>query len=305
MNAVLQMNRNAGLGASDAAPAIGLSKWKTPYQLWAEKTGLAASDAANDPDSEALHLEMGKVLEPVAIARFEKKLKYSVGRRGEQVVDQIYPWRWVTLDGVASDGGLIEAKSVGFAHPDEWGDELEDGAIPMQYLIQVQHGLAITGFQHAWVPVIILNRQFRVYRVERDQELIDMMTLKEAEFWNHVQTRTPPPAIDYEDATRQWSRDDATAVMATPEILAAVLALAEAKTAKKAAELAEDAAKVPVCAFMKEHGVLKAPDGKVLVTWKTAAGSTKVNLESLRAKYPAIVKEFEFTQPGSRRLLVK
>lgn len=305
MNAVLKMNRNQGLGASDAAAAVGLSKWKTPFQLWQEKTGQGGAANEDTVELEALHLEMGKVLEPVAIARFEKKMGYQVGRRGEQIIDSAHPWRWVTLDGMATDGGLIEAKSVGFAHPDDWGDELEDGAIPMQYLIQVQHGLAITGALHAWVPVIVLNREFRIYRVQRDQELIQMLTEKELEFWQHVEERTPPPPINAEDCALQWPSDTGKAILATPEIAAAVQKLAAAKAAVKAAEFDVETHRATVCTFMADNAVLAGADGKPLVTWKKAADSTKVNLEKLRLKYPAIATEFEFKQPGSRRLLVK
>ena len=30
--------RKSGVGGSEVAAALGLSKWKTPYQLWLEKT---------------------------------------------------------------------------------------------------------------------------------------------------------------------------------------------------------------------------------------------------------------------------
>ena len=156
MNAQL---RALGLGASDAAAAVGLSKWKTPYQLWQEKLGIAAND---DHDAEALHLEMGNALEPLAIARFERKQKLTVSDRQVRVVDPTWDKRWVTVDGLASDGGLVEAKSVGFADPREWGDEFDDGAIPMHYLLQTQHAMACTVASHTWVPVIELNRQFRI-----------------------------------------------------------------------------------------------------------------------------------------------
>lgn len=307
MNAVVPINRNQGLGASDAAAAIGLSKWKTPFQLWQEKLGITPRTASNDErfEDEALHLEMGKVLEPVALARFTKKTGYAVSDRQLQIVDPNLPWRWVTVDGVASDNGLVEAKSVGFASPDQWGDELEDDAIPIPYLIQVQHGLDITGRPHAWVPVIVLNREFRVYRVNRDEELIGMVREKETAFMQHVWDRTPPPPIDYEDAARQWPQDSGTTILASSEAVDFVSALAKAKEARKAAELDEELAKAKVARFMGPHSILVDIDGKPLVTWKTAKPSKKTDLTALTAAHPAIVKQFEIEVAGSRRMLVK
>jgi putative phage-type endonuclease len=307
MNAVVQRDRNQGLGASDAAAAIGLSKWKTPFQLWQEKLGIAPAIAANEDRvvDELLHLEMGKVLEPVALARFTRRTGYTVRDKQLQVFDADLPWRWATLDGVASDEGLVEAKSVGFANPNDWGDELEDDAIPIPYLVQTQKGLDITKRTHAWVPLIILNREFRVYRVNRDEELIQMIREKEIAFWHHVETRTPPPPIDYADAARQWPKDNSKVVIASSEALGFVAELAKAKADLKAATLAEEQAKAKVAAFMGENQILVDIDGRPLVTWKTAKSSTKVDLEMMRAGHPAIVKQYEVEVAGSRRLLVK
>lgn len=301
MNAI---SRNMGLGASDAAAACGLSKWKTPFELWGEKLGKVAANA-DRLDQDALCLEMGQVLEPVAISRFERKQKLTVTDRQLQVVDPTWPTRWVTLDGRASDGGIVEAKSVGFADPREWGDEFEDSAIPLNYLMQVQHALACTGATHAWVPVIVLNRQFRTYRVQRDDELIEQLTAKEREFWQYVVDRTPPPPISIEDAYAQWPQDAGTSIECDYETGVAVAAYVKAKAHIKAAEMDADLAKVKIASYMGANSALVDASGKAMITWKTAKGSRKVDVDKLRGAHPDIVKQFEFEQSGSRRMLIK
>ena len=307
MNAAIQLDRSQGLGASDAAAAVGLSKWKSPFQLWQEKRGIAPATPANDErfEDEALHLAMGKILEPLALSRFTKRTGYAVRDQQVQVFDAELPWRWVTLDGVAADEGVVEAKSVGFASPEQWGDELDDSAIPMSYLIQVQHALDITGRPHGWVPLIVLNREFRVYRVQRDDELIAMVRAKEIEFWRHVVDGTPPPPIDYEDAARQWPQDRGGVLVATDEAMGFVAELAAAKERRKAAELDEELAKAKVAKFMGEYSVLVDSRGQQLVTWKTAKPSRKTDLPKLTAAHTALVRQFEIEVPGSRRMLVK
>jgi len=39
--------RRKGIGGSDAAAVLGLSKWKTPYALWLKKTGQGTDDGAD------------------------------------------------------------------------------------------------------------------------------------------------------------------------------------------------------------------------------------------------------------------
>lgn len=42
--------RKEGIGGSDAAAIVGLSKWKSPYQLWLEKTGQVEAEDISDKE---------------------------------------------------------------------------------------------------------------------------------------------------------------------------------------------------------------------------------------------------------------
>ncbi|MEY4760657.1 MAG: endonuclease [Pseudomonadota bacterium] len=304
MSAVLAqpIPRNQGLGASDAAAAVGLSKWQTPYELWLEKTGQSKSDF----DAEALPIAMGNALEPVVLAHFTKRTGLSVSRRQEQVVDPSWPTRWVTLDGVASDGVPIEAKSAGFADPAEWGDEYEDDAVPMQYYLQAQHNMACTAADLVYMPLIVLNRQFRLYRVRRNDEVIAKLTDGERLFWQCVEARVAPDPVSIDDVKLRWPSDSAGELMASTDIAAAVAELQDKRMRAKGIEADIDALELKVKAFMGEHGVLIPPGGgKTLITWKQAKPSRVLNADKLRAAHPAIYSQFEFERPGSRRFLVK
>lgn len=59
--------RRAGIGGSDVAALLGLSKWKSPYQLFLEKTG----NAPPQEDNEAMY--WGRMLEPVIRDAYEEK----------------------------------------------------------------------------------------------------------------------------------------------------------------------------------------------------------------------------------------
>lgn len=301
MNASV-VDRSQGLGASDAAAACGLSKWQSPFELWREKVGTAPPES----EDNALAKDMGKVLEPLVLELFRKKQKLDLTRFQQRDVDPTWPVRWCTIDAMASDGGLVEAKSVGFADPAEWGDEMSDGDVPLQYLLQCAHGMACTGAMHAWLPVVILNRSFRVYRIPRDEELIALLTTKEREFWGYVERREPPPPIDLEDAYRQWPQDSGREIVCNDEIADTCRALGQVKQLTKELDLKLELAKAKVTKYMGTAATLLGPDGKtVLCTWKTAKPSIKVNVDKMRTAHPDIVKQFEYEQPGSRRFLLK
>ncbi len=62
----LIFSRPHGLGGTDIAAVLGLSPFKTPLQLWAEKVGHSSFE-----QKDALHLRYGQHLEPFVAAEYE------------------------------------------------------------------------------------------------------------------------------------------------------------------------------------------------------------------------------------------
>ena len=58
--------RRKSLGGSDMGAVLGLNKYRSPYAVWAEKTGLIGET----PDNEAMR--QGRDLEEYAACRFEE-----------------------------------------------------------------------------------------------------------------------------------------------------------------------------------------------------------------------------------------
>ncbi len=61
--------RNQGIGSSDSAAVVGLSPYKSPLELWMEKTGRKAPDDLSD--NEAVF--WGSTLEPVIAQVYGEK----------------------------------------------------------------------------------------------------------------------------------------------------------------------------------------------------------------------------------------
>lgn len=287
--------RRNGLGASEAAAAVGLSRWCSPLELYLRKLGEAPEQ------SETWPMRVGSALEPLVLAGFTAETGLSVSDQQRQFRDPALPWRWATVDGIAADGALVEAKTSG--SPAEWGDD--EAAIPIEYACQVQHALAVTGLALAYVPVLIATRELRVYRVPRDEELIELLTEREREFWRRVETREPPAPKTLEEMRLRWPRDDGSARVATPEVLAALLDYRRARDEIARQESLADEAKARVLAALGEAASLVDEQGRALCTHKTAKGSRRFDVEAFKAAHPALYAEFQKDTPGSRRFLVK
>ena len=62
----LELRRHS-IGGSDAAGIVGLSKWASPYSVWAEKTG----QLPEQPDNEAMR--QGRDLEDYVARRWSEE----------------------------------------------------------------------------------------------------------------------------------------------------------------------------------------------------------------------------------------
>lgn len=46
--------------------------------------------------------------------------------------------------------------------------------------------MAVTGASHCYVCALIGNEEIKIYKLDRDQELIDYIMEKEEEFWKNI-----------------------------------------------------------------------------------------------------------------------
>lgn len=285
-----RIERRKGLGASEAPIVAGVSPYASPLDLYREKRGEAKAE-----EEERLHLpfEIGQALEPVTLRFFEHKRGVAVGHRQVRVVDPKNSWRWVTLDGAINDREIVEAKSSGLYFM--WGEEEDD--IPEPIIYQAQHGMACTGADICWVPVILRGQQFEVYKIRRDQEFIDMLTAVEHHFFHeHVLKQQPPDAKTLADLKSKFPRDTRGDIRATEAIVKLALHHSQLKADMKFLEKQCEQVDFQLKSFLGEYSTLVDAKGKPLATWK-AHDTTRVDLETLRARHPQIAADCSTTSP--------
>lgn len=181
--------RHQGLGASDAPIILGLSRFKSPYSLYLEKLGLIEATSA---ESEAA--EWGLLLEGPIAMRFQRETKRQVAVPEPFTIYQhdTIDWLNATLDRWQVDAANqtlvpLELKTSNWALDAKWKEEA-----PLEYVVQVQHQLAVTGAAWASIAGLIGGQKFVWMDIPRDEEFIKVLLEKEGEFWQRLIDRNPP-----------------------------------------------------------------------------------------------------------------
>lgn len=177
--------RGLGIGGSDAAVIMGLNSYKSPYQLWMEKTGQAEA-----PDlSGNQRIYWGVKNEPNVADWFMEDTGKKVKRLGT-LQSREYPFMLANVDRtIIGENAGLEIKTAGVSQAKKWkGDEIPDA-----YYCQCLHYLAVTGADR-WYIAVLIGGNDAIYKVvERNEDDIKALIQAEEDFWNLVETNTPPP----------------------------------------------------------------------------------------------------------------
>lgn len=188
----LEQRKNT-IGGSDAAGIVGLSKWASPFSVWADKTGRTADKA----DTEAMR--QGRDLEDYVARRWTEVTGKRVQRLSAMLYNPVYPFAHADVDRmVIGENAGLECKTT-FSLDLKQFNGVE---FPVQYYAQCVHYLAVTGADRWHLAVLAYGRGFFTFVLERDQAEIDALMIAEKTFWSYVERDTPPPA-DGSDVTSE------------------------------------------------------------------------------------------------------
>lgn len=183
------------IGGSDAAAVLGLSRWKTPLEVWAEKTGQVEPKDLSD----SIPIEVGNELEDLVCKMWTKRTGKALRRVNETLVHPNYPYIRGRIDRrVVGEDTIFEAKTASAWKAKEWEGE----EIPQEYIIQCQHYMAITGAAKCEIAVLIGGNAAFVYKtIPRDAKIIAELVHREAEFWvKYVEPKVMPMIVTKNDS---------------------------------------------------------------------------------------------------------
>ena len=278
------------IGGSDIAVVMGMSRWKTPLKLWLEKTG----EVEPDDLSQVEAVQLGSELEEFVAQKFARETGKQVRKQSKMYVHKDYPFMAAHIDRlITGTDEILECKTCGSYKEDEWAEVVEtveiDGKkvekviekVPREYLLQVTWYLGITGKKLAHIAVLIGGQKFKKRKIEFDKELFDVMVEMAKEFWNAVQSKTPP-AITPDDnpVIAQMFPEPDSELVENHDMEEKISKLQQVKDDISALESEQKMLEAEIKSAIGEH--LGVVTNKFKVTWPKYQ-QTKVNTERLKA----------------------
>lgn len=287
--------RGKYIGGSDAAAVVGLNPWVSPYSLWCEKTGRTPGFEGN------LATECGTYMENFVAQKFAQETGKKVRRANYSFFNSDYPFAIANIDReiVGEDAGL-ECKTTSELNLKRF----KGGEFPENYYCQCVHYLAITGKKRWYLAVLIGNKEFRWFVIERDEAEIAALMGAERDFWRNVETDTPPE-IDGLQATTDAingihaeSNESSVDLFGYDSELSRYLDLT---TQIKELESQRDEAANKIKAFMGEAGT--GASERFKVSWKSASRRT-FDSKRFMAEHSEIDFSGYFNESNSRTFRV-
>ena len=170
--------RKQGIGGSDAGAVCGLNPYSSPMKVFRDKTG----GMTEETNHEAVR--QGHDLEGYVAQRFMEATGKKVRRSNFMYCHEKYPFMIADVDRLVTgeDAGL-ECKTANAYNADKW----KDGKIPLHYVVQCYHYMAVTGKKTWYIAAVILGMDFVYYKLEWDNALIRQLIETEKNFWlKHV-----------------------------------------------------------------------------------------------------------------------
>ena len=176
--------RRKYIGGSDAAAIMGMNPYKTPLSVYSDKLGLS-------PDQEDSELmRQGRDLEEYVAQRFAESTEFQVKKVDSMFVSADYPFMAANVDRmlVFQPVGL-ECKTTSIMNKTDFAY----GEVPPTFYWQCVHYMAVTGFDCWYLAVLVLSKSFHVFKIDRNEEHINLLIDAEVNFWNnHVLKQIPP-----------------------------------------------------------------------------------------------------------------
>lgn len=292
--------RRSGLGGSDIAALVGLSKYTSPYELYLDKRGELPEIPRSDFLERAAY--WGHKHEPLLAERFTELTGLSVRRVG-MIRHQDVPWRLVNLDrqvlGCPDGPCAQEIKNRSAYKASEWGESGDPDGVPDTEAIQTHWEMSVTGYRHIHVSVLINGNDDRHYRVDYDPQIEQDVLAMAGSFWQRVQDGNPPPVDGSEAVTELlatlWTGREGTEKLipaADVEPLKAELQRLQAAEKDTARQIAEIKNQMAVMLGDAEEAVW---DGEILFSRRQNGA---FNAKRFTEAYPDLAGKYTHLKPA-------
>ena len=314
INQDFTQDRTKYLGGSDIGAILGLSAYKSPLDVWLEKTGKSTGYVDNLP------VRFGTFAESFVASEYAKATGHILLESGNAVTHPEHPYLQGHIDRFAisqpdlplSDGDgacnashLLECKTANPFTQSQWGEAGSD-EVPMSYLAQCHWYLCLTQLERCDLAVLFGNSDFRIYQIERDAELESTLLETAIYFWqNYVQADIPPDPKTIADYQKLFAKEvPGKTIEASDQTCLLLDAAKDVNAVIDAKEQELESIKKTIMAHMQEAQELTY-QGKVLVTWKRPKPSFRFDSKRFECEHPELFPLYQTPIQNSRRLVIK
>lgn len=307
-------NRAGFLGGSDIGAIVGVSKYRSPMDVWLEKTG----KKVDHKDSFALRFGSfaeSFIADEYALLTGEYLINhpngithpvhsFCAGHIDRFVMDQANLPLFGD-DGALNAKKLLECKTANHYSQSEWGEAGTD-AIPLPYLCQCLWYLSIANLSEIDVAVLLGGSDLRIYTITRDLELESLIFEKAVLFWTeHVQKDIPPKPQSIDDCKALFQRASVgKSLEANGETLNLIRKLKTLETQVQQEGETIETIKQQLMETMADAEILTYL-GKPLITWKAPKPTYRIDTKRLSLDHPELIKAYQHPILNSRRFVVK
>lgn len=308
-------DRLTGLGGSDLGAVLGLNPYRTPYQVWMEKTGRAEPFEGNLQTRFGTFAEQFVADEYSAITgnrvqKFNSMLRHPdaplIGHVDRLVIPPGKQRAAHRLE-IRTDRGLEckTAHALAASRNGGWG-ELGTDQVPEHYLVQCAAYMALTGCSFWDLAVLFGNSDFRVFHLERDFELEAALVEESSRWWrDHVLADVPPDPSSEAEARQRWSAHRPGSTVELDETAARDLReLARVKAEIREREKLEQEIRDRLIPRLADAEVVTF-GGRTLATFKTNKFSQRTDWQGVAAELKPsseLIERHTKDVPGARVL---
>lgn len=302
--------RRTGIGASEVPAVLGIDPYRSPLDVFLEKTGALPAFEGNS------FTEWGNRLEPVLAAAYADQIGEVRLKASDTLTHREHSWalatpdRFVWSESFDSAGlpWLLECKNRGAYANAQFGEPGTD-QVPDHIAAQCHWQMFVTNLNRCDVAVLLGGNDFRIYELHRDPAIEGPMVEFVADFWHDnvlKEVHPQPRATDADTVKRLFPQSDANMLDGEADQYEVCRLLHEAKAELKSLEAEVDGMTAQVKLMIGDHAGLRFPDGSK-ATWKSTKASRRIDWEAVARAAGAsdqLIAEHTREVPGYRRFLL-
>ena len=298
------------IGGSDIGAILGLNAYKTPVDVWLEKTGKASRQPTN------LAMRFGTFAEEFVASEYSQATGLLVKEPEAEFIHPEYVYCRAHLDRLVFDAletkqelgppkKILECKTASPFRQEQWGDS-GSNQVPFSYLCQCIWYMAVTGLPTTDLAVLFGNSDFRIYTIDRDIELEQIILEKANIFWNeNILKDIPPQTSSEEDCKKLFEKSCPEKSMEADKALLQMAIDYQALLAKEE-EVAGSINHIKQIFMntMKDAESIRF-NNRDLITWKKTKPVSRFDGAEFEKAHPDLYKQFQKISNGSRRFVFK